>query len=386
MTQEERMLILKMIQDGKITATEGADLLRALGSDRPTAPTAPAAPTAPTAPQPPTAPMAPGAPGAPAASSSNQGPASFSAAPSPGGVASRAVADAFETSRSALNDIFSNFDFSSLGSIFGWGDVFKFEETYEGQFDTAAGEIVLNLHSTNGRIDLLGWDRPGYRLTLIRKTRGRDEEHARERSRQLGKLTATSSGLTLEAERVGFGDAGLSLEAYLPKNAKYRLLAKTANGRVQVRGLNCSRCEVRTANGRVGIEGTTADDIDARTANGRVEVEALAPNLVCRTANGSIVLNAIGEIPKESFHGRYDLATSNGSIRVRLPDHGVGSAVDAHTTFGNIHVDISDFVYEAREKEVARRHVKGKTPGYDGASRAIDLLATTTNGSITVSR
>ena len=363
MTQEERLLILKMIQDGKITASEGSELLRALSSDRPAPPPPP--------PAPPAAPAAPAAPNGPA------GPAG------PG--FSSAVSDAFETTRGALNDIFTNFDFGSFGNIFGWGDVFKFEENYEGEF-AAAAEVVLNLHSFNGRIDLIAWDRPGYRLRVTRSVRGRDEEQARERSRLLGKLITSPTGLTLEVPKMRMGEGGLSIEGYLPKSGKYRLLARTANGRVQVRGLNCSQCEVHTANGRVGIEGVTADSIDARTANGRVEVEAVAPNLACRTANGSIVLNASGDISQESFHGRYDLATSNGGIHVRLPDHGIGSAVEARTTFGGIHMEIPEFICEIREKEVARKYVKGKTPGYDGAKRVIDLAAHTTNGSITVGR
>lgn len=40
-TTEERIQILKMIEEGKITASEGAELLRALDRDKPTPPTEP---------------------------------------------------------------------------------------------------------------------------------------------------------------------------------------------------------------------------------------------------------------------------------------------------------------------------------------------------------
>jgi hypothetical protein len=40
-TAEERMRILQMIQEGKITAEEGATLLQALGSSKPKAPPSP---------------------------------------------------------------------------------------------------------------------------------------------------------------------------------------------------------------------------------------------------------------------------------------------------------------------------------------------------------
>ena len=375
MSQEERLLILRMVQEGKVTAAEGAELLRALGSARTAAPPAPPVP-----PRPPVHPVPKAAPDSP------DSPGTPPEQPMPGASTSRAVSDAFESGRSALNDIFSNFDFSSLGGLFGWGDVFKFEETYEGQFDASAAEIVVDLHSTNGRIDLVAWDRPGYRVVLTRKVRGRDEEHARERSRQLGKFTAGPASLGLESQRVNVGDGGVSVEAYLPRSLKYRVLTKTANGRVQVRGLQCTRCEVKTANGRITLEQVEAEEIEARTANGRVEVASVAPNVTCRTANGAIELNASGGIARDAFHGRYDLSTSNGSVHVRLPNHGVASAVEARTTFGSIHVELTDFAFETKEKEVGRRYVKGKTNGYDQAARAIDLSATTTNGSITVGR
>jgi hypothetical protein len=41
-TAEERMRILQMIQEGKVTAEEGATLLQALGSSRPQPPPSPA--------------------------------------------------------------------------------------------------------------------------------------------------------------------------------------------------------------------------------------------------------------------------------------------------------------------------------------------------------
>jgi hypothetical protein len=357
MSRDEKMMILQMVQTGKISATEGAELLRALGAPRS------------------------------AVTESEAPPIDIRTCPDnpdaePVGRRVRASGGGTHAP-----DFLANLDLSWLAGMFGGGgDVFKFEETYEGEFEAGAAEITLNLRAHNGRIELKTWDRPGYRIILTRRARGRDEEEARERSRQLGEIAIGSTTVTLRAEEAPLSNTGISMEAWLPGDRKYQVSATSANGRVQAFGLLCGQCVLKTANGRIVAEGVQAERIDADTANGRIDLKAVAPNIRCSTSNGSVHLDATGEIAAETFEGKYECRTSNGSIKVRLPDGQVAGAVEARTSVGSITAELPDFQYEVREKDFTRRYIKGHTAGYDTASRRIAITATTANGSITISR
>jgi hypothetical protein len=125
---------------------------------------------------------------------------------------------------------------------------------------------------------------------------------------------------------------------------------------------------VRTSNGAVEIAGGGL--VDVEMANGRLTIRGTAASVRAVTSNGDL-----------SFEGTFspgpqDLATSNGSMTVRLPS-GSAFALDAATSSGTVVVD----GFEVRTTGAASRDTLQGTVGVGGPS----IMLRTSNGAIVVS-
>ncbi|MHB0884453.1 MAG: DUF4097 family beta strand repeat-containing protein [Bacillota bacterium] len=345
--QEERMAILKLIQEGTVTAQEGVELLKALGQ--------------------------PAKEGGPQAGWGAQAP--------PRQESDR---DRGARPRSILEDVIDGF--GGINLRFGlFGETYKFEEQHEGRFEPVEGQpVTIQLNTSNGRLVLKGWDRPDYQVRVIKSLRGPGEEEARRRAQEMVRFTATPTGLILESRISGWNNSGVAAELSLPTSHLYRLDLRTANGRIELEGLRAEAIEAQTSNGRVVCERSTGGRFRLRTSNGRIVANCSARDFDADTSNGSITVVPFGALDGES---RFQLRTSNGSIRIR-PDEQADSGydIDASTSMGHIELELPNLEYSVHERQVGHRRSKARTTGFDGKARRIYLSARTSNGSVVVSR
>ncbi len=345
--QEERMTILKMIQEGKVTPQEGVELLKALGQ-----PARGAARDAAGASE--TPPRADGGP------------------------------DRGSRPRSILEDVFDGF--SGFNFPFGFlGETYKFEEEHEGRFEPEAGQpVAVHLTTSNGRLVLKGWDRPDYHLRIVKSLRGPGEEEARRRAQDMARFTATPTSLVLESRFGGWNNAGVAAELNLPAGHLYRLELRSSNGRIEIDGLRAEDVEAQTSNGRIVCERSTGGRVRLRTSNGRIIANCSARELDADTSNGSVTVVPFGDFEGES---RFQLRTSNGTLRVRPDEHqDCGYDIDASTSMGHVELELPDLEYSIRERTMGHRRSKARTSGFDGKARRIYIMARTSNGSVVVSR
>ncbi|MET1051902.1 MAG: DUF4097 family beta strand repeat-containing protein [Mycetocola sp.] len=131
---------------------------------------------------------------------------------------------------------------------------------------------------------------------------------------------------------------------------------------------------VRGQNGAI-IADELRGDLDLATTNGAIEVEESSGALVLHTTNGRVELDdsRSAEVQAQTTNGTVELSfaaapeevtatSTNGQIRIEVPDDGTEYFVDANTTNGN--VDTED------------------VPGDRRANRTI--TANTTNGAVTI--
>jgi hypothetical protein len=360
--QEERKMILEMLSEKKITAEEAAELLRALGPA--VAPPAPQAPASP--------------PFQPTGAAGVSGPAG------PAAPAGPVTGDTADHSRSILEDFLSkiDIDWSSLPFAFG-GEPYRFEEQHEGEFADGDGAIELDLLARNGRVEVFGWDNPGWQAVVRKKVRASSEQRAREQAADVSTFTSDPKRLFFEEKpstSLGWGNHGVSIELHVPRDRTYNVNARSSNGRVVVEGLRCLQFLAKTSNGKVVARAVEGKDLEAATANGSILFEGAGARIECRTANGSVTF-----CPHGGQDTMANLHTANGSIRVKIaPDPDAGYFIEARTGFGGLEVDLPDFEVKEREKQFGRRYLVGKTTGFDGKSRKVEVHARTTNGSVRV--
>jgi len=346
--ENERMLILQMVAEKKITVAEGVELLKALepkksqprhdGHEAPAAPGMPAAPGATW--QPPRVDL----------------PEDFGS-----------------KIGSLVESIIGNFGF-------GFGDGYRFEETFEGSFGDVAGPVAVDFATHNGRISVEGWDQPGYMVKLIKRVRAPSEQEANARADQIASVIREPAALSVRMQG-SFPNLGMAIIAYLPKDRIYSFKLNATNGRIEATGLKGTVVEARTANGVVKLDAVGAERVEARTSNGKVLLRTSATDVTAHSSNGKIIV-----IPEDTMgDARYDLSTSNGSIRVKSsPPDGARFEFDLRTTHGEVRLQAPDLVYEVNEKHHGMRRVKARSGGFEQAAKKISVSAHTSNGSIVV--
>lgn len=360
MSQEERLMILQMVADKRISATEAAELLRALDNSVPAERPRPEGeaehrervvvvkrrghaghagrPELPEPPEPP--------------------------------------------SLSGLGGFIENI-VERVGSVF--ADVveprFEFPEERTGEW--TADEVPIRVMTGNGRVEIKSWDRPGFKATITTKASGAKEEEARARARDAYMVTADGDRFELDARRGDntWNNLAVHLTLMVPKGKRYLIEARTGNGKVELEELSASEARLNTGNGKICVIGGAHERVHVKTGNGSVEVSADVADLEASTGNGSVTV-----IPTGNRDQNLRLSTGNGSIEVetaRLPD-GFGLKVDAHTGMGSVNIGLPNLIYDRDVRSMAHKHVIARTPDLETAPARVTIAARTGMGSVKV--
>ncbi|HEX6988236.1 MAG TPA: DUF4097 family beta strand repeat-containing protein, partial [Bacillota bacterium] len=326
-------MILRLLEEGKITVEETAELLGALEASARSEPVD--------------------------RRSMAQEP---SPAPAGGGEPRLPLVDGIERLLDSLTGFF--------------GETHRITSVVDGAFAAGTGRARVSLATYNGRIEVRVWDRPGYRLELVKQVRARDGETARRMAEGMGRVTQGDQFVAVENERHVPG--GMRVTCWLPQDLAYELEGRTSNGRITVEGLTAERVKLRTSNGRVELAGGRCRDGEIDTSNGRIVVAAPVDRLAARTSNGRVEIIPPGGLRA----GACDVHTSNGPVQVRLAG-GTPVRLDLSTHLGRIEVEAGEVHYEFNERGVHSR-VVGATPGFASGGPGVDLKVRTSNGSIRV--
>ena len=363
MSQEERLMILQMVADKKITASEGAELLRAMdgklagAGQVPPTPPEPAVPPVPPIPGAPPVPPVPGVP--PQYGPDYQAGQSFA-----GGFASF-VEDLVDKVSSAFSEV--------VGP--------RYEFTYEVTGEFTAPEIPLRILTGNGRVHVQAWDEPGFKAVIVVRARGTTEEEARNRARDAYTVKSDGNGFELETRRHEWSDLAVNVTLYVPRNHRYNMETRTGNGHVELTDLVLNEGRLTTGNGRIICRGGQAERLAVRSGNGSVEIETDAADVEAGSGNGSVTLRPLGARTQA-----LRCNTGNGSVRIdirRLPP-AMAYKVEAHTGMGGIHLSVPDLAFERDIRSVGHKHVIARTRNYDEAAEKVTIVARTGMGSVSV--
>lgn len=373
MSQDERLMILQMVADKKISATEAAELLKALDGKEsaaqafagaPPVPGAPAAPAAPTAPGALMVPVPPVAPDA----SAPQPPRAPSPPPGPG--LGTGLSSFIEEIVDRVTSAFGEFS----------GPRYEFPTDISGLFTEE--QVPLRILTGNGHVELKGWDQPGYKASILVKARGANEAEARARAQEAYLVRADEKGFELEANRrYDWSDLVVSVTLFLPKEKLYRLETRTGNGHILVEGVTLVEGSGTSGNGRITFRGGAADRLYVKSGNGSIEIDGDVADLEAGTGNGAVRVIPLGR-RSESMQ----VKTGNGSITIDTGklSREVGLFIDTHTGMGSVKIGRNDLVYERDERNMGHKHVVARSEGYDSAERRVSVRARTGLGSIAV--
>ncbi len=153
------------------------------------------------------------------------------------------------------------------------------------------------------------------------------------------------------------------------------LKALTRNGSITCAGTTADRAGLNTTNGSITVRDSECTLLDINTTNGSIRYHSSkSDNLQANTSNASINaenFNTLGD------KGIMNLKTSNGNVRIKLPDD-VGAMFNAHAgRSGKVVVDFPCSINKDME-------YAGMTKGYEEAASKINITARTNLGRIEI--
>ena len=264
-----------------------------------------------------------------------------------------------------------------------------FEATYEYSEPLSMVDIQI----AAGQIELVSWDQPTTKLTVVGKLYGDfDEENAQSAFEKRANLEFVEGALNLNMIS-RFIKTDILVQ--VPKDRLDFIKARTISGPVTIEHIDTNDIYIQTVDGAINIDDFTASMIEVDTKNGQLvlnDVEAL--DLVVKSLNGSQRLKGhVENVLMETLNGdivitmvakplvRAQVETKNGDIKLNMPG---GTAVDglAHTNQGEI-MFRSDFLKS--QSQVNDQFNKQKAFYYDVAEeKAYRVNLKTMRGNIRV--
>jgi hypothetical protein len=379
----ERMTVLRLLEQGKITAAEASELLLALGrggpgGGGPPRPPRPGFPVAdPEAAARRVAERLERLAGRGRRHAEHWARHADEIAARAAEQAARAAEQVGENVSRVLANLPDYLDRAARAGWGAWGPGYRFEHAAEGELEGGEdGPAGLDLEGWNGQVALRAVPGARVRLLLRETVHAASEEEARQVA---DRVAASVSGRQVSVQRREEGDSwpgALSLEADLPAAAVWSGVVRTGNGRLGLAGLTVRGLRLESSNGRITLEGGAAEDVTALTSNARIEVAGLRGRADLRTSNAPIIVAWAGA----EGEGEVQAVTSNGSIEVAVPP---GTAVDVDASTTNGRIDPAGLGGEAPAgRGSGRADLRWRSPGWDGAASRVRLMLRTSNGSI----
>lgn len=164
-----------------------------------------------------------------------------------------------------------------------------------------------------------------------------------------------------------------------------QLNCSTSNGRVIVTGSKAEELEILTDNERVILSGVAARTANIRTSNSKITIDnSQLDNVDAKTSNAPIV--AAASRKGDALSSSYIFNTTNGKIDIGLgAAEGYEHQVSAHTTMGGIDINLPNLTYAMDKKNIGMESKADiSSENFDTASEKIVIKAVTTNAPITI--
>lgn len=203
---------------------------------------------------------------------------------------------------------------------------------------------------TNGGVEVKAWDGDDIRIRARVVGRADESSRARELAESV-RLRIDGNDIETDGARTGRDESWfVSYRIDVPRETDLDL--ETTNGGIHIEGVH-GQLRFHTSNGGVTLIGV-GGDVEGRTSNGGVRVD----------------------LTGSTWEGRgLDVSTSNGGVRIRVPDS-YNAVLETGTTNGGIDVD-----FPVQMTRHSRRQMTLEL-GNGGP----ELRVTTTNGGVRIGR
>jgi DUF4097 and DUF4098 domain-containing protein YvlB len=164
-----------------------------------------------------------------------------------------------------------------------------------------------------------------------------------------------------------------------------QLNCSTSNGKIQLTSCSIEETELLTDNEKVLLENVSVKTANIRTSNAKIAMNGCRlDNIDARTSNGPIMVEASRK--GDYLNSSYVFNTTNGKVDIGIAkEEGLEYSVNAHTTMGSIDIKLPGLNYEFDKKNFDMQgSAELKSDNFDTASGKLSLRAVTSNGPINI--
>jgi DUF4097 and DUF4098 domain-containing protein YvlB len=194
--------------------------------------------------------------------------------------------------------------------------------------DTTISKVEIAIE--NGSVHFIPWDESDVRVECkVKVYREKEVEAARKYF-----LDEVSFGVSDQKLRFKSQEKSLKVNAtvYMPRQNFEEVSLFTFNGQLSGEDVIAQKFEAKTINGRIAFDNLSGQKVSLETVNGSISVEKLAAEKsVAKTIHGTINLAVIG--------GQVDVETFNGTIKYKLTEAAKSKAF-LKTTTGSIEITV----------------------------------------------
>ncbi|MCK0472985.1 DUF4097 domain-containing protein [Halalkalibacter sp. APA_J-10(15)] len=361
---EERKMILKMIEDGKITAEEGVKLLEAIEDKEPIEP--------------------------------NQ-EAKSEVTTKVNWDEGDSYRERARHSRTSTTNLFTSFIDSAIQKIkdvdldFNFGASFDVDHIFQHR-EHSPTSIDVSLE--NGSITFQPWDEKDVRVECTAKVyRAKDLEEAR-------RIFLDECSFRISEQRMLFHTKTKSIKVqtviYVPRREFEHVKLYTFNGQIigerieidtfDINAMNGSlkltdvqskKLIAETVNGAIDLTQSKAELVDVKTLNGAITIDGQVQDLDAESVNGSITYH-VGRLDESGYA---DLKAATGSIHLVVPKS-LRVEGKLKTNVGGFSVGMYDHEKLEEKKEFAQKQLT--FIGNQQSSPRVKVNALTNTGSIVV--
>lgn len=276
-----------------------------------------------------------------------------------------------------------------------FGSCVLVEKTYEA---AVAEGTNLELQATNGQITVKKHDESRILIKAKIRTPQENAETALSFSDENGTVS-------LKLAKPDTFNLSVAYEVFVPavklnkliletKNSKIfvedtisaEFTSVTKNGGIDLTGITSDKVFVETKNAKVDINYLIGKDISINTKNAGIEIKNLkAAKAEVSTQNGKILVENVQNLDGANT-AELILKTKNADIKANMNDsEEKGYRVSARTSNGGINLLIPDLLYRnAPSVEGFGRQAEAETGNYSNATQKVNIYAETQNGYIEV--
>ncbi len=173
---------------------------------------------------------------------------------------------------------------------------------------------------------------------------------------------------------------------YIEDSISEEITAVTKNAHIELMGVNSDKISVNTKNGRIQLNYIIGETIDINTSNAVIDIKHIkAKSVNAFTKNGRISIENAQNVDGETDMEMY-LKTSNGGIKVNMNDMDSRVyKVKAHATNGTINLLIPEILYHNVNRQgTGGSFIEAESKNYESGLCKVNITAETMNGHVEI--